>query len=324
MKKKILLVSHQLDFSGAPVALFHLAKALIQLGHDVDLVSLHRGGDLLADFNQIGVSYREEKSLDVNEYDIVVFNTVVSTPVIPKIRNKNTKFILWIHESPFLDGFAWSNFVNMRRAENIELIIFPTKACKNEWEGLIDTSRSITLLSPVDIPEDIACLNRDRKRIVTTYCIIDPRETYRNISKIEEELLNFSDEAIFNFIGANAPDTKIVATLRSKANLEVNYWGRIPRKNALEILAKSDIYISATCLATQNRGLCEAIALNKTIYISSIKAHLEIGKAAGLSRNSYFYPLERMNLNINSESIEYSKAFLSFNEFLDKVRDIFS
>ena len=323
MRKKTLLISHQLDFSGAPVALFHLAKALIQINHDVELVSLHRGGGLLADFNQIGVKYREEKSLDVNEYDTVVFNTVVSTPLIPKIKNRKTKFILWIHESPFLAGFAWSNSVNMRRTENVDLIIFPTEACKNEWEGLIDTSGSVTLHSPVDIPDEIKQLNREHRRIVKTYCIIDPRESYRNIQKIEEEILNFPDEAIFNFVGADMPDSKMVSALRSKRNVEVRWHGRVPRKNALEILAKSDIYISATCLATQNRGFCEAIMLNKTVLVSSIKAHVEIGKSAGLSNDSYFYPLGKIDLKKEVEHTDYSKGFLDFNEFVAKVNDIF-
>lgn len=323
MKKKTLLISHQLDFSGAPVALFHLAKALIQINHDVELVSLRREGSLLADFNLIGVKYREEKTLDVNEYDTVVFNTVVSTPLIPKIKNRKTKFILWIHESPFLAGFAWSNSVTMRRTEDVDLIIFPTEACKNEWEGLIDTSYSVSLLSPVDIPDEIKQLNNEHRRIVKTYCIIDPREPYRNIQKIEEEILNFPDEAIFHFVGADMPDSKMVSSLRSKINIEVRWHGRVARKKALEILAKSDIYISATCLATQNRGFCEAIALNKTVLVSSIRAHLEIGKSAGLSNSSYFYPLGKIDLKKEVEDTDYFRQFLDFNMFLAKVNDIF-
>ena len=323
MRKKTLLISHQLDFSGAPVALFHLAKALIQINHDVELVSLHKGGGLLADFKQIGVKYREEKSLDVNEYDAVVFNTVISTQLIPKIKNRKTKFILWIHESPFLAGLAWSNSVYMSRTENVDLIIFPTEACKNEWDGLIDTSGSISLLSPVDIPDEIKQINCEHRRIIKTYCIIDPRESYRNIQIIEREILNFPDEAVFNFVGCDMPDTKMASDLRSKRNVEVRWHGRVARKAALEILAKSDIYISATCLATQNRGFCEAIMLNKTVLVSSIKAHVEIGRSAGLSNDSFFYPLGGIDLKRDVEHKDYSKGFLEFNEFVAKVDGLF-
>ncbi len=323
MRKNILLVSHQLDFSGAPIALFYLAKALIQLDHDVGLASLYGRGDLLADFNRIGVKYREEKSLDVNDYDIVVFNTVVSTPFIPKIKNKKTKFILWIHESPFLGGLAWSSAVNMRRTENVDLIIFPTEACKKEWEGLIDTLNSVTLLSPVDIPDEIKQINFEHKQGIKTFCIMDPRAPYTNIHRIEEEVLNFPDEAIFNFVGYDMPDPKIVSALRLKRNIDSRWHGRVPRIKALEIMAKSDVYISATCLATQNRGLCEAIVLNKSVLISGIKAHLEIGRSAGLSSNSYFYPLEKIDFKKEVGYVDYSKAFLGFNEFFDKVSRLF-
>jgi hypothetical protein len=77
-------------------------------------------------------------------------------------------------------------------------------------------------------------------------------------------------------------------------------------------------------LATQNRGLCEAIVLNKAVLISRINAHVEIGNSAGLSSDSYFYALEDIDLKKEVDHTDYSKGFLEFNEFLDKVNKLFN
>lgn len=326
MNKKILLISHQVDFSGAPVALFYLAKALTQLNWTVEIYALDKSGGLLEDFMKIGVRpiNGDFEKIALKDYEVVLFNTVVTSALIPINKPRNTKFIFWIHESPFLAGFAWSSSVKMKSTLNVDLLIFPSMACRNEWEGLIDTSQSTILLSPVDIPQEIMELSHQQKNDRKIFCIIDPRESYRNISLMEEEILKYSGEATFNFVGTVTPSSEILATIKSKKNIEVNYFGRVSRLKALEILALSNIYWSATCLATQNRGFCEALVLNKSIYISRIKAHLEIGAKAGLKNNSFFYPFGELDLHQSFPAEITSTEFLSFHSFRQSVEKLFN
>lgn len=325
MSKKILLVSHQLDFSGAPVALFYLAKALIKFNWSIDLYALSNTGGLRDDFIKIGVKIIEQEFGEIllEEYDSILFNTVVTSALIPQKKSKGCKIILWIHESPFLAGFAWSNSVKMQSTLNVDLLIFPTVACKYEWESFIDTTASAILQSPVDIPEEILKINQEQKHSQNIFCIIDPRESYRNIGLMEQEILKYDGKAIFNFVGTEPPTGEILSSLQSKKNVKVNYFGRVSRIKALEILAKSNIYWSATCLATQNRGLCEALVMNKSIYISRIRAHLEIGTKAGLKENAFFFPLGRIELNQNFSPKIITAEFLSFDYFCESIKNLF-
>jgi hypothetical protein len=324
MPKKALLVSHQLDYSGAPVALFEFAKVLISKDWSVDIFSLHGKGALLEDFESIGINLITEPILEIQyqHYELVLFNTVVTTPLIPNIKPKKATWLLWIHESPYLAGFAWSPLVNMKRLTNIDLLIFPSNACKNEWHGLINTCQSIILPSPVDIPKNIIQLSKNHKNIYKTFCVIDPREGYRNINLIEDEIINYDQEAIFNFVGTELPPKDILLKIRSKKNIEVNYLGRVSRQQALETLAKSDIYLSATLMATQNRGLCEAIAMNKKIYISSIKAHVEIGEKANLPIDCFFRPLEKIDFKKGYCDQIYDLNFLKIDVFTNLIEKV--
>lgn len=324
MPKKALLVSHQLDFSGAPIALLQLAKVLKKIGWEVDLYSLLGEGELSDQFKEIGVNVTTEKFLEIHfqPYQLVVFNTVVSTQSIPNLKPINAKWILWIHESPYLAGFAWSPLVNMSKIHSIDLLIFPSNSCKHEWGSFINAANSFVIPSPVDIPINIIKINQNISNKHRTYCIIDPRESYRNINKIEDAILSYSNNAIFNFVGAEPPSLAILNKLKSKKNIQVNYFGRISRSQALEILARSDIYLSATCLATQNRGLCEALTLNKTVLVSRIMTHLEIGGKAGIPEDSYFYPLQNINLNLKLIEANYKTNFLEPPAFECSIRSL--
>jgi hypothetical protein len=72
-------------------------------------------------------------------------------------------------------------------------------------------------------------------------------------------------------------------------------------------------------MATQNRGLCEALKLNKEVYASRINAHIEIGLKAGLNINSFFYPLETINLTRSILKPIYSTEFLELEQFTSAI-----
>jgi hypothetical protein len=52
---KILLITHQLDFSGAPLALLSLSKVLIKLNHSLVIASL-KYGPLINNFLKLGIN----------------------------------------------------------------------------------------------------------------------------------------------------------------------------------------------------------------------------------------------------------------------------
>jgi len=104
--KKILLVSHELDLTGAPVAIFHFARILKNVGYCPVVVSPHSG--------RLAKSFEEENiptfvcpsiyegdtvRLYSDLFNLIVASTIVSAPVVTVFNGTNMPVLWWIHEA---------------------------------------------------------------------------------------------------------------------------------------------------------------------------------------------------------------------------------
>ncbi len=104
--KKILLISHELSRTGAPLVLLTIAKVLKKNGFSIALIS-YNDGYLRKEFEQLGVpvciAYSAKyDQIGINElenfFDVVLANTILTFHSVNFIKNKN-KLIWLIHES---------------------------------------------------------------------------------------------------------------------------------------------------------------------------------------------------------------------------------
>lgn len=105
--KKILLVSHELDLTGAPIALSYFAKALKNRG-DFPVVIAPREGKLTEQIIADGIPVLIDSSLLSNDsliaayaepFDAVIVNTLASVAVVKKLGNSTIPVMWWIHEA---------------------------------------------------------------------------------------------------------------------------------------------------------------------------------------------------------------------------------
>ncbi len=112
-QKKVLLISHEASLTGAPRALLNLAICLKKFGVHVVVWSMKDGllGNEIINNN---IAYKvplfcffleKMNSREMNdtlsyisEFNIVLFNTIVTFPFVEKIKDTITKKIGWIHE----------------------------------------------------------------------------------------------------------------------------------------------------------------------------------------------------------------------------------
>ena len=124
-RNRILMVSHDLSRTGAPMALLNMAIVLSNWGYIVKVISI--GGDaLVTDFlaNDIPCSIYEdfdfcdtEISEFVSDYDLMICNTTVLQSVI-KMFDGRIHILWWIHEMeegyPFIpEGFIVGDTVSI-------------------------------------------------------------------------------------------------------------------------------------------------------------------------------------------------------------------
>lgn len=128
-KRRIALISHTLDRTGAPLVLLNLAKVLIEAGFYVDVYSF--GTDKIVDEFlklNIPVTMFLNMHFDVNycyeqfeKYDLVLVNTLVLYKVVELLRNICRPVIWWLHEEDDYMHRLVNEGMNIRTFENLHI-----------------------------------------------------------------------------------------------------------------------------------------------------------------------------------------------------------
>jgi len=102
----ILLVSHELSLSGAPIVLLNLALALKKAGWQTLIVSPEDGalGPYAAEYGIPAMYYPGLYASDYvaenrKKYAAVIACTIVTAPIVRKLNGTDTPVMWWIHES---------------------------------------------------------------------------------------------------------------------------------------------------------------------------------------------------------------------------------
>lgn len=324
--KRIILFSNQLDFSGAPVALLQLAKFLRSANFDVSIYSIEPDAGLGASFLDVGVIILDYAP-DLDDYHFVIFNTVVSTRFLPNKPIKG-RAILWIHESPYLGGLVWSKAVCLERLEYVDCLWFPSRACLREWRSFLELELLDTLCLPSPISTDrVESFTVDLDDSVIRFCVVDSRDKYRRVHKIEQALSHVSYPVHVDFIACSEPHELMPLAI----NASVRYQPRLSQEEVLLTLAQSHIYITATLLATQNRTMCEAMWLGKHIAVTSIPAHNEFVRSVEYPRYTKLDCFAPINLDkiikhyqlLKRQSRAPNLSILSMQSFSDTLNSFF-
>lgn len=105
--KDVLIISHELTLTGAPIALIALCKDVISRG-DIPVVISPVDGPLKQAFLEMGITVIIDQSIinghwffrqQYQHYDVVIANTLVVGRAVEELSSSLTKVYWWIHES---------------------------------------------------------------------------------------------------------------------------------------------------------------------------------------------------------------------------------
>ncbi len=268
-------MSHQLDRSGAPLALLDLGRALHSLGHTVKMAALING-PLGEDFLAAGIEPAREF---VGAFDLCIANTVLTSEVLPELKSLIPAVAMWVHESPTYDRyFAGLAFAHIPAAHVDRLL----GVADFQIEALRDR------FPDVPVGRFDACLGRDPLRPdfgprvesgTLDICIVGSEERRKGYYRLEEisalgrparpvsvTLVGIDPEQVAAFI---APD-------RLPPDVSIRATGRIPREAAMRHVAGADIYMTLSEDDVKPLGVLEALSLQKPVVATDIAAHREL------------------------------------------------
>jgi len=119
---RILAISHSLDLSGAPIALYRLLASLTG-EHEVTVLSTGGSGPLKPMLEAAGIAVPNE--VNPGRFDVVLCNTSICSDMVVRL-GKRMPVVWWIHEGLAGHGFFVSKRADPAAFRHAGHIVFPT------------------------------------------------------------------------------------------------------------------------------------------------------------------------------------------------------
>ncbi len=151
-QNSILLITHELTYTGSPRSLYNLAKCLLEEGHRVTVWSFETG-DFFAEFTGLGINvtyidYEEFKSEHVKKaissFDLVIANTVFCAAAAYEAQ-KYTKTVLLLGEARNIKRIVSDHSLDIDKIKAVKNIACVSVYAKKALSRFLDRN-DITIL----------------------------------------------------------------------------------------------------------------------------------------------------------------------------------
>lgn len=259
----ILLVTHQLDQTGAPLALLNLAKALKEK-HNIFLASFN-SGPLLEEFKRIGISNFNSKIHSSDFFSLIIANTILTAPWALKFSDNPKKVLAWIHESKEM---AIDSFGNSQKLSAISLInaAFPAEFQINQYKDMNITN---TFHLPNYIDQTHQTFSPLRSLFPENYFVcVGPWSDRKGQKELISTLSYYHLSPNIIFLGAKKPTSTLPSNFI--------FTNQLPNSLSRDIIHNSQGLLSFSKSEVQPLSIAESMASGIPILISDIEAHIEL------------------------------------------------
>lgn len=327
-KGDILLVSHDLSFSGAPIMLYDIAKALVAGGYFVvvfcpaegPLISMYRQAGIIVVTDELVLRRHESFYLFARNFDLILCNTAITWPVVMQMQ-ETVKTVWWLQEAQVMRSFMQDDdFIStLRHAKNLVTVSDYAAA------GIQRYNRDFTKIynaCPDFYEPQANGLQKDKNKIrISLVGSIEQRKgqdiLLDALYRIDPALL---DKMEIWMVGRTLdPDFRSALDKKAEAFSNIYYTGEISRDEAIACMRQSDIIVNASRDDPFPIVLVEAFCMAKACVVSS---NAGIAELIENGRNGFVF---------ENENAEMLAAILSslvaepeqLNELGSRARDTY-
>ncbi len=275
VEKPVLMLSHNLSVTGAPIALLSMAKILMKNKCQVFIVSL-LSGDILEEFLNIDavVLICADRNIDMiwlkksaELFPAVVINTLVLAPLVSWLAPVSKKLFWWIHESDYF--FRELKYDNIPECSSLHIL-----AASPKVSGLIHEhmGRSSDVLNVMVEDHDIKADRSQENRILHFLWT-----GFINANKMPELLLqavlelpeDYRKRADFTFCGDGIDEAR-KNLLRECADAfpDIFYLSYLPHDQLMELMSGMDAVVVCSKEETTSLVAVEGLMLKKIVICS--------------------------------------------------------
>lgn len=337
--KKILLVSHSLSLTGAPLVLYNMAQILYQNNYNITIYSL-KEEELLYDFLKDGISVSIFKDFDFDEeevtyyfgsFNLIIVNTVTLYQLISSIKNLKTKIIWWLHEEDNIYNSYNIIEKDLVCPSNILIYGVSERAIKSYYK--YSNKQNIKKLTyGIKYRLEKKKNNRRSKIIFAVIGGVDKRKAQDIfIDAISENWKRWSLYAEFWLIGSITKELKDEYEKMGK----VKIWGALDHEELMDLYSDIDVIVCPSrndplpvvlAEGMMNRKVCIASDMTGTAeYIEPYVNGLicKAGDVDSLAENIQWVLEHKSQLEeIGERAFTIYEKFFSMSQFEKNVLDI--
>lgn len=262
-KKPILLISHDFSRTGAPAALFDIAKRLKHQGKAPLIISPFHG-PLQKDIEDEGIPtcvmadiMKNDFILQTGEYwEYIIANTVLTAPIIRHVTGTNIKTLWWIHEADEVYRSLPDDFLPYSLSNNINVFAVGPYATEQLQRRRPNYNINQLLYTTDDLKQLItlkkgtleAKLPKEKLIFANIGTIQSRKGQDVLVEAIEKLPKNVLTKCVFLFIG-NKDDKEIVKkieSIKSKYDENVIFSETIPRNELYSLYNRIDCLVCSS------------------------------------------------------------------------------
>jgi O-antigen biosynthesis protein len=290
---RILVVSHELTRSGAPLILCKLAQYLKRQNHDVEAVC-SVDGDLRQEYanSQIPVTIAPHLLQDARaaipflaNVDVVICNTILTWRVIYSARAFDRPAIWLIHETEFGADLANKQPKIAEALRYATQVIFPTQKTADLYRHFFpdpDHIRSMLTGFAVDrsnLPTQEIIRKKPDELHVISLATIEKRKGQDILLDAAAAMpKDVARKVHFHLVGRTHIDRLFYLKIAWRAlwRRNIHLVGELPSEQALRYLDQADIFILTSRDEALPLSIIEAMAFGKPIISTNVGGVVEI------------------------------------------------
>lgn len=280
-KPRLLLISHELTRSGAPLLLFMTAKYLQRRGFSPYLlcpvdgplreeyarsgINIHITPHILRDA-RVGLAWCQRS-------DLVLANTILSWRIVFSARAVGVPCFWWVHESNFGVNLVHKHPEIAEALEAATRVIFPSKYTSSQYLPFASGVNFIALHSGIDAPAQLPgsvplIYKAPGECHLVSVATIEKRKGQDILlSAVETLPPQISRFVHLHLVGRGSIDKGFYRKIQVRSFLKKNIriWGELSQERAFEVLRAADVFVLASRDEALPVSLLEAMALGKPI-----------------------------------------------------------
>lgn len=277
-KKNILLISHEMSYTGAPNVFKNICRILIESGHAVSVWTL-QNGEFTAEFEKLSVKvetinyYTDQEKIknDLTRFDLVIANTIFCTEIAYFAQNI-VKTILYIQEAHNIPELIRNCNINEDHFRKIRYTICVSKYAKS----FIRENYNLNPKIICNYVDDCYVTEKKVREVCCVNFIIAGTVEYRKGFDVAIEAFNAMPEEVrflakLNLMG-NIPDWSKDYWEKLKTSLinsQIVFHGEVKDNNKkFDIFSKMDVFVVASRDESCSLVALEGAMLGKPIVVT--------------------------------------------------------